>query len=105
MSNKEATSGDLALSLFGIVLAAGLVFYGALVLQMLWNWFAAPLGAPALAYWHAMGVGLLATHLRGLRIDYAKRTPVQSIGRIIETGVAVSILLGVAALVRLGVPS
>ncbi len=42
-------------------------FYKGLVAMMLWHWFIAPLGAPSIGLFHAMGIGLAVDSFLGSR--------------------------------------
>jgi len=46
------------------VLVAGIFLY-AFVLLLFWNWFVVPLGLKPLVYWHALGLSLFVSFLRG----------------------------------------
>lgn len=44
-------------AIVGILLLAPSSF----VIMLLWNWFITPLGAPAIGFWHAVGLDCVAT--------------------------------------------
>lgn len=43
------------------------VFWGGFVAATLWGWFVVPLGAPAISFWHAAGLGALVSVFLGSR--------------------------------------
>lgn len=52
-----------------ILLGAIGIFWGGYVTAHLWAWFAVPLGAPAITWVHAVGLGLLVVALAGPKND------------------------------------
>lgn len=47
--------------LIGFALALVLTFFSSLVVQLWWQWFVVPLGAPSITYWHAFGLSSVFT--------------------------------------------
>lgn len=47
-----------------------------LAVMWLWRWFVAPLGIPAIGFWHAVGVSMLASILamRAVASDFERRS-------------------------------
>ena len=43
------------------------LFWGGFVAATLWGWFAVPLGAPSITFWHAAGLGALLSVFLGSR--------------------------------------
>lgn len=43
------------------------LFWGGFVAATLWGWFAVPLGAPSISFWHAAGLGALLSVFLGSR--------------------------------------
>lgn len=48
------------------LLCGGHVFFSGLVILKLWTWFMVPLGLPAIAYFHAIGLDVLFSALKGM---------------------------------------
>ena len=85
-------------------IGGGLV--SAFVLMKGWAWFVVPLDVPALTYWHALGLGLLANCF------YRDRSE-KELGELQETSVAILVtqafvmpafLLGLLWLTSFGMP-
>lgn len=64
MANKTEVSwlvtGLTFIALFAFILATAAPL-AAFVFQSAWTWFAVPLGAPPIGFWHAMGIDLTVT--------------------------------------------
>lgn len=48
--------GRTATSLTKLGAGFGLMFFNGFALWKMWEWFVAPLGAPTITYWHALGL-------------------------------------------------
>ena len=64
---RNLTAGLLLLP----VVVAG-VFLNALTILLLWNWFVVPLGLKPVGYWHALGLSLFVSFIRGADKEYPK---------------------------------
>jgi hypothetical protein len=62
------TSRDDVAALVGVIFGAVIVFgalliwatlIGGFVTLKMWGWFAVPLGAPTISFWHAVGLAML----------------------------------------------
>ena len=81
----------------GSVLLLGSAFLGAWALVLMWRWFIVPIGAPAIGYWNAMGVGLVSALL--MHAPGRVRTGT-TLERGVEAVLQPLVVLGVGALIH-----
>jgi hypothetical protein len=91
------------------LISFGRSFLDALAFLLLWKWFVVPLGFPAVGYWHAYGLDLFIGLLIGFQVSTAARVEAEKalddetrLGWAVTKVIAVGLVIGMAALVRLG---
>ena len=65
VSTEEAAMQNLTTGFLLLPVMVAGIFLNALVVLLFWNWFVVPLGLKPLGYWHALGLSLFFSFIRG----------------------------------------
>lgn len=103
---------NVGIKLVGLLLSIGVPFFGAFVLMKVYNWFIPSItGWDVITYWMAMGIDIvistihcgLSFNVQRIKGATLKSDDVDDVAEPIVEVIVYAVLLGIGALVQLGV--
>ena len=93
-SEEEAHIQSLTTGLLLLPILVLAIFLNAYVILLFWNWFVVPLGLKPVGYWHALGLSLFVSFIRGADKEYPKNA--QGWKRHCKGGYATLVFFGIS---------
>ncbi len=106
--NSLCSASDYVLLIIGILGLLGLAFFEAFTGMLLWNWFIpVATGWSKISYWLSFGIILtieiFAQILSRSKGESVEGTPYTFVGAVISRYLAYGLVIGIGALVQLGI--